>query len=167
VSWDGKVDGINNLQRRYQATYGPGNYKPSIPVTYWTFRLMMGFGFLAGLLALAGLWLTRRGRLPRGRWFYRAGLISLALPYLANTMGWIFTEMGRQPWTVFGVLRTRDNVSPSVATASVVTSLTVFTLLYAGLAVIAAVLMVRQVRSGPPTEDETPGSDQPLPAFTY
>ncbi|HEX6472138.1 MAG TPA: cytochrome ubiquinol oxidase subunit I [Streptosporangiaceae bacterium] len=167
ASPDGQVAGINDIQRQYEQRYGPGSYKPYIPVTYWSFRLMMGFGFLAGLLALGGLWLTRRGRLPTGRWFYRAGLASLALPYLANTMGWIFTEMGRQPWTVAGVLRTRDSVSPAVGTASVVTSLTVFTLLYAALAVVAAVLMVRQVRSGPSGEDETGTADRPLPAFTY
>lgn len=164
---NGEVEGINDVQSQYVAKYGPGSYKPVIPVTYWSFRLMIGFGFLAGLLALSGLWLTRRGRVPGGRWFYRAGLASLALPYLANTMGWIFTEMGRQPWTVAGVLRTKDSVSPGVGTSSVVISLTVFTLLYAALAVVAAALMVRYVRSGPPPEDETPTAEQPMPAFTY
>jgi cytochrome d ubiquinol oxidase subunit I len=163
---NGQVEGINDIQRQYEAKYGPGSYKPVIPVTYWSFRLMIGFGVLAGLLALAGLWVMRRGRIPGGRWFYRAGLASLALPYLANTMGWVFTEMGRQPWTVAGVLRTKDSVSPMVGTSSVVISLTVFTLLYAALAVVAAALMVRYVRSGPPPEDETT-SDEPMPAFTY
>jgi len=161
----GKVEGIDDVQRTYQARYGAGNYKPVVPVTYWSFRLMIGFGFLAGLLALAGLWSLRRGR--DGRRFHRVALACLALPYLANTMGWIFTEMGRQPWTVMGVLRTRDSVSPGVGTASVVTSLTVFTLLYAALAVVAGVLMVRQVRSGPAPESDDPASDEPVPAFSY
>ncbi|MCO5999752.1 cytochrome ubiquinol oxidase subunit I [Actinoallomurus rhizosphaericola] len=159
---NGKVEGIDDLQKAYEAKYGPGSYKPVVPVTYWSFRLMIGFGFLAGLLALAGLWFQRRG----SRWFHRAALASMALPFLANTMGWIFTEIGRQPWTVFGVLRTKDGVSPGVGLGSVVTSLTVFTLLYAALAVIAGVLMVRYVRSGPPSEEETT-TEEPLPAFSY
>jgi cytochrome d ubiquinol oxidase subunit I len=162
---NGKVEGINDVQRSYERKYGVGSYKPVVPVTYWSFRLMIGFGFLAGLLALAGLWFLRRGR--NSRWFHRAALACMALPFLANTMGWIFTEMGRQPWTVMGVLRTKDSVSPGVGTASVVTSLSVFTLLYAALAVVAAVLMVREVRSGPPPESGDPASDEPVPAFSY
>jgi cytochrome d ubiquinol oxidase subunit I len=108
---DGTVRGINNLQHAYQQKYGPGDYKPYIPVTYWSFRLMIGFGLLAALLSLWGLWLTRGKRVPGSRWFCRAALWGIATPYLANSMGWIFTEMGRQPWTVFGVLRTAQSVS--------------------------------------------------------
>jgi cytochrome bd ubiquinol oxidase subunit I len=160
---NGEVKGIDDVQRQYEGRFGAGDYKPVIPVTYWSFRLMIGFGFLAGLLALAGLWLLRRVR--DGRWLYRAALACMALPYLANTMGWIFTEMGRQPWTVMGVLRTKDSVSPGVGTASVITSLSVFTLLYAVLAVFAVVLMIRHVRSGPPPEGSE--TDEPLPAFSY
>src|SRR5215831_6126188 len=99
----GTVQGINNVERAYDKKYGPGSYKPVIPVTYWSFRLMAGFGSLAALLAAIGLWMTRARRIPRSRWFYRAALWGLPLPYLAIAMGWIFTEMGRQPWTVFGL----------------------------------------------------------------
>ena len=68
-------------------------------MTYWTFRLMIGFGMLAGLLSVIGLWLTRR-RATRQvpRWYYRAAFAGLCLPFAANSVGWIFTEMGRQPW---------------------------------------------------------------------
>ncbi|MFD0688646.1 cytochrome ubiquinol oxidase subunit I [Actinomadura fibrosa] len=163
---DGTVEGIDDVQRQYQARYGPGDYRPAVPVTYWSFRLMIGFGAVAALLALAGLWVTRRGRFPAGRWFPRAALACVALPYLANTMGWIFTEMGRQPWVVAGVLKTRDGVSPSVGGASVIASLTVFTLLYAVLAAISGGLMVRYARQGPPPEQDVP-ADEPVPAFTY
>ncbi|GAA4057211.1 cytochrome ubiquinol oxidase subunit I [Actinomadura miaoliensis] len=164
---DGAVEGVNDVQRAYEQRYGPGSYTPVIPVTYWTFRLMIGFGFLAGLLAVAGLWLTRGGRVPRGPWFHRAALAGIALPFLANTMGWIFTEMGRQPWVVMGLMRTRDGVSPDVATGEVIISLTVFTVLYAVLAVVAGALMARHARKGPPPQDQTPAADEPLPAFSY
>jgi cytochrome bd ubiquinol oxidase subunit I len=163
----GTVQGINNVERAYDKKYGPGSYKPVIPVTYWSFRLMVGFGSLAALLAAIGLWLTRRGRIPRSRWFYRVALWSLALPYLAAATGWIFTEMGRQPWTVFGLLTTAQSVSPGVTASSVIISLTVFTLLYAGLAAIAGWLTIRHVKAGAPAEAERPASEEPLPVFQY
>ena len=172
-SFDGAVDGINDVQRREQAAFGPGDYRPLIPVTYWSFRLMIGFGLLAGVLAAAVLWLTRGGRLPTRRWFWRAAMLGVALPLLGNSFGWIFTEMGRQPWVVYGTLRTADGVSPSVSTAAVVTSLVVFTVLYGVLAVIEVGLMVKYAKAGPPEpapsdEDGTGGTDTERPlAFAY
>lgn len=164
-SFDGRVEGINDLQARSEQQFGAGDYTPNIPATYWTFRLMIGFGALAGLISVLGLWFTRRrATRPVPRWFYRAALVALITPFAANSVGWIFTEMGRQPWLVFGVLPTSAGVSPSVGTASVLTSLIVFTLLYGVLAVIEGVLMVRYVKAGapPPAVDE-PESDEPRP----
>jgi cytochrome bd ubiquinol oxidase subunit I len=156
---NGKVEGINDIQKRYEQKYGPGDYRPNIPVAYWSFRLMIGFGVLAILLALAGVWATRRGRLPGPAWWWRLSPFAVVLPLLANSFGWIFTEMGRQPWAVFGVMRTADGVSPSVGAASVTTSLVVYTLLYAVLAVIEIGLMVRYATAGP-TPAAAPGADQ-------
>jgi cytochrome d ubiquinol oxidase subunit I len=116
-----------------------------------------------------GLWLTRGGRTPTSRRFWLAAVWSVSLPLLANSFGWIFTEMGRQPWTVFGVLKTHNSVSPNVGTGSVLTSFTVFTLLYGGLAVVELWLMTRYAKAGPPTlpaEDESEDTDRPL-AFAY
>ena len=165
-SVDGTVEGINDVQRDEQARYGPGDYRPMIPVTYWTFRFMIGFGALAALVAVGALWSTRKSRVP-SRWFARVALLSMALPLLANSVGWIFTEMGRQPWVVYGQLRTADGVSPSVGLGSVLTSLIVFTLLYGGLAVIEAWLLVRTIRSGPapapPPEAVSPREDADRP----
>jgi cytochrome d ubiquinol oxidase subunit I len=170
---DGRVEGINDIQARYEATYGKGDYKPNIPVTYWSFRLMIGLGAIATLIGLVGLWLTRRGRLPEGRagrWLWRTSVWAIVLPLAANSFGWIFTEMGRQPWTVFGVLQTPASVSPTVGAASVATSLIVFTVLYGGLAVVELWLMVRYARAGAPelTETETGAAadERPL-AFAY
>ncbi|HTZ93031.1 MAG TPA: cytochrome ubiquinol oxidase subunit I [Streptosporangiaceae bacterium] len=165
---DGTVQGINNVERAYAKKYGPGDYKPVIPVTYWTFRLMIGFGMLAGLLALIGLWLTRRRReLPRSSLFYRVAIWGVVLPYLGTTSGWIFTEMGRQPWTVFGVLTTQQSVSPGVTPSSVIISMTVFTLLYATLAAIAGRLAVRHIKAGAPEEVPAGQPDPQLPVFSY
>ncbi|WP_433414470.1 cytochrome ubiquinol oxidase subunit I [Microtetraspora malaysiensis] len=165
---NGSVEGINDLQKEYVAKYGPGDYRPSIPVTYWTFRLMIGFGALASLLALVGLWLTRKGRTPGSQWFYRAALAAMALPFLANAAGWIFTEMGRQPWSVYGVLRTAASVSPGVDVPTVAISLAAFTIVYAVLAVITAIIMARHVKAGPPDlTAQKEAADPTIPALTY
>jgi len=164
----GTVQGINNVERAYVKKYGAGDYKPVVPVTYWTFRLMIGFGLLVGLLALIGLWLTRRRRqLPRSSWFYRVATWGVVLPYLGTTSGWIFTEMGRQPWTVFGVLTTKQSVSAGVTPSSVIISMTVFTVLYASLAVIAVRLAIRHIKAGAPEEPQAGRPDVQLPVFSY
>jgi cytochrome bd ubiquinol oxidase subunit I len=154
TSPNGTVEGINNIQAAYQARYGLGDYSPYIPVTFWGFRLMIGFGALAALVALAGLAALRSGRTPRSRWFWRIGIAAVVLPFLANSFGWIFTEMGRQPWAVFGRLKTASAVSPTVSTGEVLTSLTAFTLLYGVLAVVNLRLMARSALAGPPSEQD-------------
>ncbi|HZE32579.1 MAG TPA: cytochrome ubiquinol oxidase subunit I, partial [Actinoallomurus sp.] len=152
--FDGRVQGIDDVQAAEQAKYGPGDYKPVIPLAYWNFRIMVGIGFLTALIALLGLWLLRRGRLPANRWVWRIGVLALALPFIANSAGWIFTEMGRQPWSVYGVLKTASSVSPNVGATSMLISVIALTTLYGVLMVIEAGLMVRYVKAGPPSEAE-------------
>ena len=166
-SLDGEVEGINDVQAAEQARFGPGDYKPLIPITYWSFRFMIGSGLASAGLAALGLWLTRRGRLPKSRWFWRAAIWSMGLPLVANAFGWIFTEMGRQPWAVYGVLRTSAGESPDVPPPQLLTSLIVLTLLYVVLAVVEVRLLAKYAKAGPPelvAPDE--GADRPL-AFAY
>jgi cytochrome d ubiquinol oxidase subunit I len=154
------VQGVNDIQQEYVKLYGPGDYKPVVGITYWSFRLMMGLGLLSALFALLAVWLARRRRLVGNSWFGRLAIAAIAAPLLANSAGWIFTEMGRQPWIVFGKLKTVNGVSPGVAFGTVLTSLIVFTLLYAVLAVIEVRLLVRAVRAGLPEEHH----EEPLDA---
>ena len=175
---DGAVEGINDLQAEYQVTYA-GNeiteqddYRPIIPVTYWTFRLMMGFGFAAmGIAALALYWLWK-GKPMRHRGWYWAAIAVMFLPLLANSWGWIFTEMGRQPWLVFGLMGTSSGVSPGTTTAEVATSMIGFTLLYGVLAIIEVGLIVRYTRAGAEEYDgqsldpQERAEDEPF-VFTY
>ncbi len=149
---NGKVEGINPLQKASVEKFGPGDYTPNIPVTYWSFRLMMGFGFIAMLVSIVGLWLFRKGRTPTRPLLYLVGVLTIATPYLANSFGWIFTEMGRQPWAVFGVLQTADGVSPSVSAAKVATSLISLALLYGVLAVVEVIVLLRYIKAGPQPE---------------
>jgi cytochrome d ubiquinol oxidase subunit I len=151
---DGKVEGINTLQARYQAKYGPGDYRPIIGVTYWSFRIMAGIGVALLLLSAYGMWLLWRGKLERSHRFLRLTTWSIALPILANTAGWIFTEMGRQPWVVQGLLLTRNAVSPSVPAWEVLISLVGFTLLYGALAVVDGFLMFKYAKTVPPQTPE-------------
>ncbi|TDD28808.1 cytochrome ubiquinol oxidase subunit I [Kribbella turkmenica] len=156
--FDGEVQGINSLQDAYEQLYGPGSYNPNIPLTYWTFRLMIGVGMTSAALALLVLWLTRRGRAPDRRLVWLAAPLPL-LPLAANTFGWIFTETGRQPWLVFGLLPTASGVSPGTTSAEVITSLAGFTLLYGVLAVVELKLMFRTIRSGLAGTDPESGPD--------
>jgi cytochrome d ubiquinol oxidase subunit I len=153
-----EVQGINDLRAKYRETYGvdpgktyysPDDYTPIIPVTYWSFRLMIGFGFVAMAVAAVMLWVTRRKRpLPAGRlWLLTAGVLPL-LPLLANSIGWIFTEMGRQPWSVFGLMTTANAVSPTVSIAEIMTSLVLLTAVYGVLAVIELSLLLRYIKAG-------------------
>ncbi len=169
-TWNGEVRGINDLQKEYELTYGPGDYKPNIPVAYWSFRLMIGFGVFAALIALWALWAFRRGRAPTSKLLLWSAIALPIMPLAANSFGWIFTEMGRQPWIVFSQLLTASGVSPGTTAGEVITSLAVFTLLYGGLAVVEVGLLLHFIRKGlpdvsaPPVDEE--GEDRPL-AFAY
>ena len=159
-AFDGGVEGIDHIQERYELTYAGSeltaaeDYRPVIPVTYWTFRLMMGLGFAAMAIAAAVLWVLRgkgsetdEPRMSHRVWGY-AGVAVLFLPLLANSFGWIFTEMGRQPWLVMGLMTTQTGVSPGVSAGEVLTSMIVFTLLYGALAVVEVGLTLRYGRAG-------------------
>jgi Cytochrome bd-type quinol oxidase, subunit 1 len=151
------VEGINDLQAAYEAQYGPGDYVPYVPVTYWSFRLMIGVGMLAAAWALWALWRYRRGRNPQGtgpvnKAFTIATPLIVLAPLAASTFGWIFTEMGRQPWVVFGEQLTADAVSPLLTTTEVWISLIGFTLVYAILAVIEVALLLKYIKQGAPEQ---------------
>ncbi|WP_392893668.1 cytochrome ubiquinol oxidase subunit I [Streptomyces sp. LN699] len=201
-TFDSYVPGINDVNKAEQEKYGPGDYRPEVPVAYWGFRWMIGFGMASFTIGAIGLWLTRRKFMlppalrtgederphlvlfrkaltPRfTRLYWLTAIWTLGFPLIANSWGWIFTEMGRQPWVVYGVLRTRDAVSPSVSQGEVITSMLVFTALYAVLAVIEVKLLVKYVKTGPPELTEADlnpptkiggddkNSDRPM-AFSY
>ena len=163
---NGKVTGIDDLQAQDVATYGVGDYAPSVPVTFWSFRLMIGAGFLAALAALWFLWRLRKGGLP-GRGGLAIAVLLPFLPLAANTFAWIFTEMGRQPWIVYGQQLTANAVSPGVGSWEVALTLVGFTLLYGALAVVEVGLLRKQIRAGLPAP-AAPGETADRPAtFGY
>ncbi|HVV13536.1 cytochrome ubiquinol oxidase subunit I [Amycolatopsis sp.] len=165
-----EVQGVEDLVTQYQAKYGtnypndpalgelagkPIDYTPNLPVTYWGFRMMIGFGAVSAGLGVLALWFTRRGRIPGTKWFPVVMLLGIATPFFGNSAGWIFTEMGRQPFVVApnpsgvdGVWMFTAQAVSNLSTGEVWTSLIALTSLYAVLGVIEVVLMRKYVRGG-------------------
>ncbi|MBT0566324.1 cytochrome ubiquinol oxidase subunit I [Williamsia sp. CHRR-6] len=161
------LSGVTDLQQQYQQRFGPGNYRPNLFVTYWAFRAMIGWAIGSAVLAAAGLWFTRRGRVPDQRWLGWLALAAIPTPFLANSSGWVFTEMGRQPWMVApnptGDPSIHLTVAQGVSNQSVWTvmiSLTTFTLLYGALAVVWFILVRRYTVHGPLAHDSSPHPDR-------
>ena len=155
----GLVAGINDVQAAEAAKYGPGSYVPVVWMAYWSFRLMIGLGVLAGLIAAAVVVQWRRKRLETSSRLLRIATWTVALPLLANAAGWIFTETGRQPWLVYGLLRTRDGISPNVGTGFVAATLVGFSLLYGVLGVICFRMVRRIAIAGPDPSTPPPDSE--------
>ncbi|AZZ40299.1 cytochrome ubiquinol oxidase subunit I [Acidipropionibacterium jensenii] len=194
--WGSTIEGINNLknvdlneytyrrkdgtQTSLQSSYAEVlrghiakngiKLQPNIPVTYWSFRIMITLGMIAMAAGLVMLIWLARDRNPRHmRWLTLVLVLVPLCPLFANSFGWLFTEMGRQPWIVAGVLPTTEAVSPGVSAASVFTSVAVYTLIYGALAVVEVGLFFKAIRKGLP--DVTPATtdkdeDAPL-SFAY
>jgi cytochrome d ubiquinol oxidase subunit I len=164
---DGTVEGIRELQAQYVQLYGPGDYTPIIWVTYWAFRWMIGLGMLHVLIAIVGLWLTRKGRMPSRQWIWKVAIWAFPLSLGAMIVGWIFTEMGRQPWIVFSLMKTQDGVSPGVTGLTVLISLVAFTAIYGALAVVEFGLIRQAVVKGPaPIGDHIDDEGRAIPVAT-
>jgi cytochrome d ubiquinol oxidase subunit I len=159
-SLDGEVTGMNELQTQYEEQFGPGNYTPNVWISFYSFRAMMGFGLVGAVWMLFALWKTRKRHLPTARWFWAISIWIIAAPWLGNLFGWIFTENGRQPWVVYGLLKTQDAVS-NLSTALVASSLIGFVLVYAVIGIVEFRLMRRYVIRGPQSIDEPMPGEPP------
>ncbi|MFC5502130.1 cytochrome ubiquinol oxidase subunit I [Lysinimonas soli] len=195
------VTGVDDLLPQYQEKYGttiPNDpiygsqagktiqYVPIMAVTYWSFRLMILFGALAAFAALVALWLTRKGTVPRSKWLARLALLGILSPFAASAAGWVFTELGRQPFVVApnptpggidGVyMFTAAAVSPGVTSGELLFSLISLGLVYGALLVVEVGLLVRYVRAGvagampelgAPEKPDEPGTRDDVLAFAY
>ncbi|HDR05523.1 MAG TPA: cytochrome ubiquinol oxidase subunit I [Candidatus Marinimicrobia bacterium] len=145
-SFSKEVRGINDIQAEYEKKYGPGDYAPPIWITFWSFRLMVGAGTFMALLAIFGIFLVWKKKYENKNLLMRILLWSIALPYIANSFGWILTEVGRAPWIVFGLMKIEDAASIAVSTGEIVISLLVFTLLYGFLMVVDVYLLQKYAK---------------------
>lgn len=138
-SWDGAVPGLKSF---------PKQDRPDSRILFWSFRIMVGLGMLMIVLALLGARLHCRGRLHQSRGFLRFAVAMGPAGYIALLAGWITTEVGRQPWVVYGLLRTADAVSP-VSRQQVGLSLLIFVALYTIVFGTGIFYLFKILRSGP------------------
>lgn len=142
-----KAEGIKEIQERYEAEYGPGDYIPPVAPVYWAFRIMAGLGAVMLLVSALAAWRTWRRGGTRLGWVYPLVLAGPLLPHIANFAGWVTTEMGRQPWIVQGHMLTKDAVS-DLSAGWVATSLGAFWLIYLTLIGLDVFLLTRTARAG-------------------
>jgi cytochrome d ubiquinol oxidase subunit I len=165
-SWNGAVTGMSELQASDRSEYGDGDYVPPVRTTYWSMRIMAYAGSLVFFVLAVCAFFFRRRTLESKRWLLWAGVLTIPLPYIAALAGWVLSEVGRQPWIVWELLKTADANSPSVSTTTIAFSLGIFATLYGVLAIVDVVLMRRYARIDPP---EVGGEDDEFaaPAVSY
>lgn len=149
-SFEGEVKGIKDLQKEYELKYGRGNYIPSIITAYWSFRFMVGAGTLMLLVSIVALYKVMRESYTFSPLLGAIMFWSFLLPYIANSAGWILAEMGRQPWIVFGLLKTEDAVSPAsvVSSGELLLSIAAFFIIYGLLTIVDVFLLKKYAAAG-------------------
>jgi len=157
-SLTGRVQGLRDFPREDQ---------PPVALPFYAFRVMFSIGFALFFLMLWTLWAWRRGglsppALPRQTWLLRAWVAAVPLSYLAVETGWIVREVGRQPWIIYGLMRTREAASPlpaAAVAASLVTYLVVYSLLFIAFVIFARRLLLK----GPDLDEVPPARGRPSP----
>jgi cytochrome d ubiquinol oxidase subunit I len=149
--WNGEVKGL---------TAWPREDRPNALIVFWSFRVMVGLGFLMLGIGLVSLWLRLKRRLFDSRWLFRAAVAMAPSGFIALLAGWVTTEVGRQPYTVYGMLRTANSLSP-VGVAGVASSLAAFALVYFIVFGIGAAFILKLL-AAPPSVGES-GPDPKLP----
>lgn len=144
--FEGSLQGMNSIQEMYEEKYGPGDYIPNVTLLFWVFRIMTGVGGVMFLLGLYGWYTSRTNRIEEQTWYLKLMPFGIALPLIANTAGWLLTEMGRQPWVVFGLMKTEDAISPSVTPNEMLFSFIAFTTMYAILGAITIYLFAKHIK---------------------
>ncbi|WP_162062661.1 cytochrome ubiquinol oxidase subunit I [Vibrio taketomensis] len=143
-SWDGEVKGLDAF---------PADEHPPVAIVFWSFRVMVGIGFGMLFLGLTSLWLRKRKRLFDTQWFHRLCVVFGPAGFVAVLAGWITTEVGRQPYTVYGLLRTTESASP-IDAAAVSVSLTAFVVVYFIVFGAGFFYLLRLMRKSPTRYEE-------------
>lgn len=160
----GSVEGMETIENRLIAEYGAGDYIPPIKSLFWSFRIMVFGGMLFIVLGLAGLIFSLRKSLEQHRWYLRLMGAAVFIPFILNTAGWLITELGRYPWTVYGLITIEQSVSPNVSAESLLFSLVAFLSIFTILAMVLFILIRREWKNGPYFGQEMAG-DTPVDPF--
>lgn len=142
-----KVTGLNSFK--------PED-RPPVNIVFQTYHLMVAIGFTLIAISLLGVFFWWRGTLFKQKWLMWIFVFSVLLPQIANQIGWITAEVGRQPWIVYGLLRTSEGLSKAVEAGQVWFSLILFTIIYAGLFILFIYLLNEKIQHGPEDVDSIP-----------
>jgi len=155
-----QLDSINsifrdkNFQKDYFRYFGyssinnPEDVIPNVPITFYSFHLMVMLGFLFILIFAMALYFLFKGKISENKWFLWIALLSMPLPYIASELGWILTEVGRQPWIIQDLMPVSKAVS-NISSGSVITTFILFAVLFTVLLISEVSIMVRQIKTGP------------------
>ena len=157
-SWDGAVRGLKEW---------PEDERPPVALPFFAFRIMVGIGFIMLFVAIAGQILQLRGRLWESGWFLQLCPWVAPLGFIAVIAGWIVTEVGRQPWTVYGLMRTVDSVSPSLTGTDVALSFAFYIVVYLIMFPTGMTFMARLVRRGPQPHAASDRIESGLPSGPF
>ncbi|MBM6957221.1 cytochrome ubiquinol oxidase subunit I [Ligilactobacillus salivarius] len=153
----GSVKGMDTINKELQAKYGTkNNYYVPVNTLFWSFRVMAGFGALTFLVSALGLFFTRnkKASLFNTNWMLWVVALMTFTPFLANTCGWLITELGRYPWTVYGLFTIAQSVSPSVSATSLLISNILYFAIFTVLAIVMVGFVVKELRKGPDEASE-------------
>ena len=140
-AWHSSVPGLD--------AYSPDQWPTNIELLYYAFHIMVGLGTLFILLMAASALRLARGRLAHTRWLLWMLMLAFPFPYIANTAGWLTAELGRQPWLVYGIMRTDNGASPMVHSGTVLFTTIGFAGLYLVLGLLFFFLIAREIGHGP------------------
>ncbi|MBP2099454.1 cytochrome ubiquinol oxidase subunit I [Enterococcus rivorum] len=164
----GAVDGMNTaneaLIEKYGEREGDLSYFPPVNAIFWSFRIMAGFGVLMLMVSALGLFFTRKKKpsLYEKRWMLRIMALCTFAPFIANTTGWLITELGRYPWTVYGLFTIEESVSPNVSVTSLLISNIIYFILFAGLGAVMVYLITVEMKKGPDYEEKKLAASQSI-----
>ncbi len=169
-SLEGGFKGMNTINKelhaKYDSTQGTEmDYYVPTTALFWSFRFMAGCGTAVILLAILVLFFMRRGTLGKQKWLLWLTAISTTFPFISNTGGWLITELGRFPWTVYGLFTVADSVSPNVTKGQLWFSNSVFFLLFATLGGVMVYLVRNEMKKGPYHEEENEAQNATLDPF--
>ena len=170
----GSVKGMEEINKELEKKYGTHidgrkmDYYVPVNTLFWSFRVMCGFAALLFLMAIVGLIMTRKNKetLYNHRWLLWIFALLTFSPFLANTAGWLITELGRAPWTVYGLFTIDQSVSPNVSVASLLTSNIVYFCLFTILAIIMIALVVRFMHNDPDEYDKAQEASKVVDPFS-
>jgi cytochrome bd ubiquinol oxidase subunit I len=151
--WEAEVKGLDEFPR--------DQWPDNIPLLYYCYHIMVGLGTIFLAVTAAAVFLLWRGRLFTTRWVLWLVMLSSPFPFIANTAGWMTAELGRQPWVVYGLLRTADGFSPTVSAGNGLFTLMGFLGMYTLLSIVFLFLIGHEVSHGPALLAGTPAGTPP------